>query len=1037
MKIFILFFIFIFTNSIVAQYYLGYTVQNATLNTTYNELTDAIVSSATGDDGAENINLPFTINYMGVNYSTARISVNGWLELGQSYTGPGNNNNLASTISKPLLCPLWDDLFDDVNSEIRYKTTGISPDRIFTVEWKNISFWSYRKSFQVKLYEIDGTIEFSYGQQTGDGFGISASIGVNDHIGGINHFISITPSFPFTVDTTVANNSIDSFEGIQENTSIFFVQYGKELYVQTVQVTEDVVVGSVNQPIISILISSRLGVLTMPSVVSISLSTNGTTNTTDILNAKLFSTGRNPNFSTLYQSGPTFVTPNGNFTINGGAGLYDYSTNYIWLTYDVAENAQIGNVLDGESLQLNFSLGYPQIIPTITAPNGNRVVVPGNGLAGAYTVGSDGDFNSLTAIVDSLTETYLTGSLTIELLSNYNSGTEVFPINIPYITGISAQNRVTIRPAIDASNIVIEGNSDAIIILDGGTYISLDGRPGGIVEEQALSIINENQNGAAILITGNSRNIGISNSKILGCSILKDNGVIQSSYNGYYSYSDSITITYCLIGRSSTGRPAIGIYFGEGDYPVAKNWIIENCTITDFTDAGIKIDQANLTYIQDSEIFLTAPTNSDTVVGVIINPYAFTTRILRNFIHSLLITNNTNNYVTGIQIPFTENISVYNNFISLAGNEFSTITGIDFNGEYYTFNNFNNNSIIIYGNCINSSNSYCFRRRSTQYYSGLYLRLLNNILINNRSNVEGTGHHYSISIDDQRGLQLIDHNDYFISGNGGVLGRWLNQDIFNLTDWKVVTQKDSFSVSKEIFFISDTNLHLTGSSLGDADLIGEPISVIPNDIDMETRNLLFPYIGADENLEFPLPVELFSFKAFLQLNTVELEWSTATETNNQGFEILRATNDTEWNKIGFVPGYGSTTETKQYYFTDNDIKPSKYQYKLKQMDYNGTFNYSPIVEVEIPLVHKYSLEQNYPNPFNPITTIKYEVPEKNFIMVKVYDVLGNEIATLINVEKASGSYEVVFDGSRLPSGIYFYKIQAGDFSATKKMILLK
>jgi hypothetical protein len=1037
MKIFFLFFIIVFTNSIVAQYYLGYAVQNSTLYATYTELTDATVSSATGDDGAENINLPFTINYMGVNYSTARISVNGWLELGQSYTGLGNNNNLASTISKPLLCPLWDDLFDDLDSEVRYKTSGISPDRVFTVEWKNISFWGYRKSFQVKLYEIDGTIEFSYGQQTGDGFGISASIGVNDHIGGVNHFISITPSFPFTVDTEVANNSIDSFEGIQENTSIFFVQSGKELYVQTVQVTEDVVVGSVNQPIISILISCRLGVLTMPSVVSVSLSTNGTSNTIDILNAKLFFTGRNPNFSTLYQSGPTFIGPNGNFTINGGSGLYDYSTNYIWLTYDVAENAQIGNVLDGESLQLNLSLGYPPIIPTITAPNGNRMIVPGNGLSGTYTIGSDGDFNSLSAIVDSLTETYLTGSLTIELLSNYNSGTEVFPIDIPYIAGLSAQNRVTIHPAIDANNIVIEGNSDAIIMLDGGRYISFDGRPGGIVEEQALSIINENQNGATILITGNSRNISISNSKILGCSILKDKGVIQSSYNGYYSYSDSISLTDCIIGRSSSGRPAIGIYLGEGDYPVAKNWLIENCTIKDFTDAGIKIDQADLTYIQDSEIFLTSPTNSDTVVGIIIDPHAFTTRILRNFIHSLLMTNNTNNYVTGIQIPFTENISVYNNFISLAGNEFSTITGIDFNGEYYSFNNFNNNSIIIYGNCTNSSNSYCFRRRSTQYYAGLYLRLLNNILINNRSNVEGTGHHYSIAIDDQRGLQLLDHNDYFISGNGGVVGRWLNQDIFNLADWKVATQKDSFSISKEIFFISDTNLHLTGSSLGDADLIGEPISVIPNDIDMETRNLLFPYIGADENLEFSLPVELFSFKAFLKLNTVELEWSTATETNNQGFEILRAINDTEWNKIGFVPGYGSTTETKQYYFTDNNIKLSKYQYKLKQIDYNGNFNYSPIVEVEIPLVYKYSLEQNYPNPFNPITTIKYEVPEKNFIMVKVFDVLGNEVLILVNDEKPAGEYDVEFNATGLPSGIYFYQLKAGNFVETKKMILLK
>jgi photosystem II stability/assembly factor-like uncharacterized protein len=194
------------------------------------------------------------------------------------------------------------------------------------------------------------------------------------------------------------------------------------------------------------------------------------------------------------------------------------------------------------------------------------------------------------------------------------------------------------------------------------------------------------------------------------------------------------------------------------------------------------------------------------------------------------------------------------------------------------------------------------------------------------------------------------------------------------------------------------------------------------------------------------PVELFSFTATANVNEVILNWSTATETNNSGFEIHRLTqNDSnEWNKIGFVPGHGTTTETQHYSFTDNDVKPGKYQYKLKQIDYDGTFEYSQIVEVEIPFVNEFSLSQNYPNPFNPSTKIKYEIPASlnpskggTLVQLVLYDILGREVTVLVNEEKQAGEYEVEFNGTALPSGIYFYQLKAGQFVETKKMILLK
>jgi photosystem II stability/assembly factor-like uncharacterized protein len=202
------------------------------------------------------------------------------------------------------------------------------------------------------------------------------------------------------------------------------------------------------------------------------------------------------------------------------------------------------------------------------------------------------------------------------------------------------------------------------------------------------------------------------------------------------------------------------------------------------------------------------------------------------------------------------------------------------------------------------------------------------------------------------------------------------------------------------------------------------------------------------------PVELISFVAnyIKNENIIELDWSSATETNNSGFEILRvAQNDNdEWEKLGFVPGHGTTTETQHYSFTDNNVKSGKYQYKLKQIDYDGTFEYSQIVEVEIPIVNKFSLYQNYPNPFNPVTKIKYTIPtppvssplvkgrtKEGFVTLKVYDLLGIEVATIVNEEKPAGEYEVEFNASNLPSGIYFYQLKAGQFSETRKMVLLK
>ena len=192
-----------------------------------------------------------------------------------------------------------------------------------------------------------------------------------------------------------------------------------------------------------------------------------------------------------------------------------------------------------------------------------------------------------------------------------------------------------------------------------------------------------------------------------------------------------------------------------------------------------------------------------------------------------------------------------------------------------------------------------------------------------------------------------------------------------------------------------------------------------------------------------VPVELTSFTAISQTGKVYLNWTTATELNNLGFEIerkiLNNQNEGEWIRIGFVEGNGTTTETEEYFYIDNinTIQASSLSYRLKQIDFLGSYEYSDEVYVESLAPTDFVLEQNYPNPFNPSTSIKYGVAVKSHIVMKVFNALGSEVAILINEEKPAGSYEVELDAANLPSGIYFYRLQTGDFIETKKMMLLK
>ena len=187
----------------------------------------------------------------------------------------------------------------------------------------------------------------------------------------------------------------------------------------------------------------------------------------------------------------------------------------------------------------------------------------------------------------------------------------------------------------------------------------------------------------------------------------------------------------------------------------------------------------------------------------------------------------------------------------------------------------------------------------------------------------------------------------------------------------------------------------------------------------------------------PVPVELNSFTATASNKEIILNWTTATELNNYGFEVQRKAVGGDFATVAFVKGQGTTTQQNQYSFLDKNLDEGKYSYRLKQVDFSGTFEYSKAIEVEVITVEFYSLEQNYPNPFNPSTTISYGLKEKSNVKLTLLNSLGEEITVLVNEELDKGFHKIDFNASTLASGVYFYQLKAGNFIDTKKMILLR
>lgn len=261
--------------------------------------------------------------------------------------------------------------------------------------------------------------------------------------------------------------------------------------------------------------------------------------------------------------------------------------------------------------------------------------------------------------------------------------------------------------------------------------------------------------------------------------------------------------------------------------------------------------------------------------------------------------------------------------------------------------------------------------------------------------------------------------------------------------WGMKGSSSDYDQASSIAVDENGNIYFTGAVGADPDFG-------PSFSSGDYTNLFIAKITGDD----VVPVELSYFTANVDEGKVVLNWKTISEINNKGFEIERkrypvnSENKSDdlkdqnslWHSIGFVGGSGTSTEPKHYLFIDKNVLNGKNIYRLKQIDFDGSFSYSNETEVEISIPEKFTLLQNFPNPFNPSTIISYQLPEKSNVTLKIYDVLGKEVAVLINNEwKEAGIhyYELNSSDFSFTSGVYIYNLRAGEFTSTKKFVLMR
>jgi hypothetical protein len=660
---------------------------------------------------------------------------------------------------------------------------------------------------------------------------------------------------------------------------------------------------------------------------------------------------------------------------------------------------------------------------------------------GTYTIGAGGNFPTIDSAFNKLSIDGIAGEVTLELIDNlYTAPTAQygFLLNGP-IPGAGPNSRVTIKPSTN-KNVTIEGSNEEVVSCLNTSYVTFDGV--GLTGTTTLTVhalfdAQFEWNDCLDFFNNSDHNV-IQNTIFICDDILRWGGGanIWNFFSGSNESPDSNIIQYNLIKKGS-----VGIATGANNSPVrAIGNIIRGNIIGSETDSliawGIFVWDSQNTIIENNTIQNLKIVRESMVSGI--NIYDGSSDIIRN---NIVYNLKANSGYTSVGILLSGDVGyvgnnnlVYNNMVydiqSTSTASDSRVTGIQM---------WQQNSPKIYYNSAYLSGTGANQQGSAALYTYSWGTCTNidardNILVNARN--ESPYFASTIYLSPGSSFATSNYNDlYNTPSQYNCLVRIGGTKYNTLADWQA-TGKDLNSINEMPNFAAPV-LHINSSILTNIESHATPIAGITTDFDGNLRNASTPDIGADEFEGTVVPVELTSFTASAIGNEVILNWSTATELNNQGFEIQRKALGSEFATVAFIKGQGTTTQKNDYSYADKNLDEGKYFYRLKQVDFSGAFEYSKTIEVEVSPVLVYSLEQNFPNPFNPTTTIGFGIIEKGNVRMSILNLLGEEIKVLLNEGKEAGYHSIDFNASDLPSGVYFYRLQSGNFISTRKMLLLK
>lgn len=622
-------------------------------------------------------------------------------------------------------------------------------------------------------------------------------------------------------------------------------------------------VGFTNQIIIRLEVTMT-GAANPLSLTSITFSTSGSTNPSDIANAKVYYTGISSTFSTSTQFGSTTYNPSGQFTVTGSQTL-QAGINYFWLTYDVATNATQGNFLDAQCL--SFVISGTSYQPSETNPAGSREIRGPR--SGTYTVGVGQYYQTLSEAFSDMNTFGLQGNVTLSIMTDINETSSTPPTLNQWTEYGGSGYRLTIRPSGGSRTIQGSYASSGVIVLYGADRVTIDGSIGGSGRYLTIQNNTTSSTAAVIWIQSLGTGAGCNNIVIRNCNIVgPGNSSSFTSTLGIYAAGTSVSTSgtgadndYLLIENNQIKKVYYGIYTrgvattGNLDSLVIRNNIVGADVSSDYIGyRGIDVQTAQGVKIIGNRIYNIIRTDGTNISGIELGQYCQDAQIIGNQIYSLYQESSGGWGAYGINVS----TSTGNTNILIANNMISDLHTMNYSSSSTTYNPFGirlvggtnykiyHNTINMYGTQANvgssASMSACLLY-TTSSITGTDVR--NNIFVNSLgSNISGSKM-YAVYVPSGTSFSNINYNDYYVSGSYGVLG-YFGADKTTLSDWRTSTGQDGNSINVQPYFIGNNDLHLTGSNIGDNRFLAPALSGITTDFDNETRRSTNVNIGADE-----------------------------------------------------------------------------------------------------------------------------------------------------------------------------------------------